>query len=567
MNDQFPNYMDVKPKVPHQIWIMLRIISTLSLLTLIIILMISAHTGLFIFWGLCVPMLPLVFFVAPGLWRNVCPLASTSQLPRELGFTKSLPAAKWIKHYGYFFSIVLGFILIPARHIIFNQNAMALAILLLSVLIIPFVMGIFYKGKSGWCTTLCPVMPFQRAYGQTPFFKVRNHHCRPCVGCTENCYDFNPATSYVLDMNSKDKYQARYRRLFIGSLPGLIHAFYSGQDQSYSVLFQYLYFFENIAISAFVFQILISVIKLNEAKIAMLFSAVALNMYYYYVLPLSVLSVSQQFQFNANSNLSLILQIPISLLTIVWIVRTYRLQDKIIGFFIKKDVQSNALSMSLIEQRKSGISSKLRIKLVGSDRILLADKGENLLEVLERGGVEIESGCRAGACGADPVTLSPKSMETIVAPSSAESRTIKRSGFSINTRFSCCVTVEQDLEITIGADKKITISDTTSSNLSRTQTKKESHHIIVIGGGVSAYTFIDTIRNSTDAESYRVSLFSDENIEYYNRMSIAKLFYNNKGTEDIRLPFQQFRSLDQMYLNTKIVISKWCIENLLFTIL
>ena len=104
MNDQFPNYMDVKPKVPHQIWIMLRIISTLSLLTLIIILMISAHTGLFIFWGLCVPMLPLVFFVAPGLWRNVCPLASTSQLPRELGFTKSLPAAKWIKHYGYFFS-------------------------------------------------------------------------------------------------------------------------------------------------------------------------------------------------------------------------------------------------------------------------------------------------------------------------------------------------------------------------------------------------------------------------------------------------------------------------------
>ena len=103
MNDQFPNYMDVKPKVPHQVWILLRVISTLSLFTLLIILINSPHTGLFIFWGLCVPVLPLVFFVAPGLWRNICPLASSSQLPRELGFTKSLPAAKWIKNYGYFF--------------------------------------------------------------------------------------------------------------------------------------------------------------------------------------------------------------------------------------------------------------------------------------------------------------------------------------------------------------------------------------------------------------------------------------------------------------------------------
>ena len=380
------------------------------------------------------------------------------------------------------------------------------------------------------------------------FFKVRNHHCRPCVGCTENCYDFNPATSYVLDMNSKDKHQARYRRLFIGSLPGLIHAFYSNQDQSFSLLFQYLHFIENIAISAFVFQILISVIKLNEAKIAMLFSAIALNMYYYYVIPLSLVSVSEQFHFSANSDLSLVLQIPISLLTIIWVVRTYRLQEKIIGIFIKKDTPSNALSKSLIEQRTSGIRSKLRIKLIGSDRILLADKGENLLQVLERGGVEIESGCRAGACGADPVTLSPKSVEALEGPSSTESRTIKRSGFSINTRFACCITVEQDLEITIGADKKITISKSTDSDSSQ----KESHHIVVIGGGVSAYAFIDTIRNSADAECYRISLFSDENIEYYNRMAIAKLFYNNKGTEDIRLPFQQFRSLDKLYLNTKI---------------
>jgi hypothetical protein len=35
--------------------------------------------------------------------------------------------------------------------------------------------------KSGWCSSICPLLPVQRLYGQTPFMLVRNSHCAGCV--------------------------------------------------------------------------------------------------------------------------------------------------------------------------------------------------------------------------------------------------------------------------------------------------------------------------------------------------------------------------------------------------
>ena len=34
--------------------------------------------------------------------------------------------------------------------------------------------GIVFKGKSGWCSSICPMLPVQRIYGQTPFKAVGN---------------------------------------------------------------------------------------------------------------------------------------------------------------------------------------------------------------------------------------------------------------------------------------------------------------------------------------------------------------------------------------------------------
>jgi hypothetical protein len=49
-------------------------------------LFVSPAGALFAFFKVIVPVLPLVFFVAPGLWRNICPLAAVNQAPRVFGW-------------------------------------------------------------------------------------------------------------------------------------------------------------------------------------------------------------------------------------------------------------------------------------------------------------------------------------------------------------------------------------------------------------------------------------------------------------------------------------------------
>ena len=85
----FPNYTQMRSRVPVNAWHALRILSVGTVLGLCVVLLVSPTTGLRLWWGLVVPCLPLLFFVAPGLWRNVCPLAGLNQTPRLVGFTRA----------------------------------------------------------------------------------------------------------------------------------------------------------------------------------------------------------------------------------------------------------------------------------------------------------------------------------------------------------------------------------------------------------------------------------------------------------------------------------------------
>ena len=64
-------------------------------------------TGLFVMWKVIIPTLPLLFMVAPGLWRNLCPLAASNQTPRALKLTRALTAPNWLKEYGYVIAFAL----------------------------------------------------------------------------------------------------------------------------------------------------------------------------------------------------------------------------------------------------------------------------------------------------------------------------------------------------------------------------------------------------------------------------------------------------------------------------
>ena len=101
------------------------------------------------------------------------------------------------------------------------------ALLLLGAMAAAFTGGMFLKGKSGWCSTICPLLPVQRIYGQTPLMLVANAHCQPCVGCVKNCYDFNPRAAYLADLHDQDTYWSGYRKYFVGAFPGLVLGFFA----------------------------------------------------------------------------------------------------------------------------------------------------------------------------------------------------------------------------------------------------------------------------------------------------------------------------------------------------
>ena len=86
----FPNYLEMRRRIPIPVWHVVRIVSVCAYIGLCIGLFVRPAGGLFWFFKVVVPLLPITFFVAPGLWRNVCPLAASNQAPRVLGFTVAL---------------------------------------------------------------------------------------------------------------------------------------------------------------------------------------------------------------------------------------------------------------------------------------------------------------------------------------------------------------------------------------------------------------------------------------------------------------------------------------------
>ena len=103
----FPNYMQMTPRVPRRFWDALRALSLVAGLGLCVSLIVWPQVGLFVLWGVLVPLLPLLFFIAPGFWRNICPLAASNQVPRRFGFTRARTLHPTLRAYGFLVPIAL----------------------------------------------------------------------------------------------------------------------------------------------------------------------------------------------------------------------------------------------------------------------------------------------------------------------------------------------------------------------------------------------------------------------------------------------------------------------------
>lgn len=143
-----------------------------------------------VLWGGIIPVLPIVFLLHPGLWRNVCPLASVNMVAARFGRRRSMSPV--MTRRANALGIALFAVLVPLRGAVFERYGQAAAIAALALGTLAVVGGVFFDRKAGFCNAVCPLLAVERLYGQAPLATVSNPRCPSCTLCVRRgCLDLS----------------------------------------------------------------------------------------------------------------------------------------------------------------------------------------------------------------------------------------------------------------------------------------------------------------------------------------------------------------------------------------
>ena len=528
----FPNYIQLRSqsRLPLQLWAWARLGAMVAVLIYVGVLFAAPATGLFLFWRLTVPILPLVFLLAPGLWRNVCPLAAFNQTPRLFKFSRALTPPGWFKEYSFVIGVVVFFVLASSRKWLFNYSGPATGFLVLAALAFAFLGGYLFKGKSGWCSSLCPLYPVQRLYNQTPFVTIPNAHCDPCVGCTKNCYDFNPGVAYLSDLYDEDRYYVNYRKFFAAAMPGFIVAYFTVPDPTDLASFRamYLQFALSLVLSVGVFYVLDSFLKVTVNKITALSGAAAFNLFYWFSLPGWLKAVGSLFGGTPPAWLAWALQAGILALTLIWIARTYRKEPLFLGQLIQGE-ETRIASGAARVLKQAAKQNKLEITFMPNEVRVLADAGRTLLEIAESNNQPVEAGCRMGVCGADPILIL-SGMENLASMSSDEKSTLERLGLGPNCRMACMCRVKGSVTVSLQTSGAVASAPVPTPV---TDFDRSIKRVVIIGNGIAGVTAADYVRRHHP--ECEIHLIGREKHHLYNRMAITRLIYGRSAMSGLYL--------------------------------
>ncbi|MEZ4867291.1 MAG: FAD-dependent oxidoreductase [Caldilineaceae bacterium] len=521
-------------ELPMPLWYVLRVSSVGIALGMSVVLWVRPEMGLFLFWRAFIPMVPLLFFIAPGLWRNICPMAALNQTPRLFHFTQGLTLPKWLQDYGYIVAISLFLLLVTSRKWLFNHNGPALAILILLALSAAFVTGNFFKGKSGWCSSICPLLPIQRIYGQTPFVNVTNTHCQPCIGCTKNCYDLNPKNAYLADLYDEDHHFAAYRKFFVGLFPGFILAFYTmPEPPAITIAAMYGVFALYCLVSLGSFFLIDSLAKVTSNKITVLYGAAALNLYYWFNAPTlgALISTPAPLVFVWG------LRTLVLALTLFWIYRTYQKEAEYIelvlapqSIFVGAPTTKTGVAAGVTADAPAQpVASQPTVTIAPEGTCLAAAMNRTLLDVIESNQLPIEVGCRMGLCGADPICVM-EGMENLSKMSDEERTTLERLGLAPSTRMACMARVRGDVKIALAPERPEVYM---SSVVAGFKYDKSVKRVVIVGNGIAGVTAADHVRRRHP--TCEIHLIGRERHHLYNRMGITRLIYGRSAMQGLYL--------------------------------
>ena len=528
----FPNYTQLPSRVPLVAWHALRVLSVAAAAGLAWLLVVRPEQGLFVLWQLVIPVVPAVFLVAPGLWRNVCPLAALNQLPRLAGFTKGLAHTPAIREYSFVVGIVAFFALVSARKFLFNDDGLATAVLIGGALGLAFLGGVVFKGKSGWCSSVCPMLPVQRLYGQTPFVTVPNAHCKPCVGCTKNCYDFNPGVAYLADQYDDDRRYVGYRRFFAAVFPGFVAAFYLVPDPpAVTVPRLYFEFAAYMAVSLAAFTTLETFAKVRANTLTALFAAVAFNIYYWFASGTIVNAVSELAQADAAPLWVWSIRGAVAAVTAVWLARTLLVERR----FVQLQVATASAPAARLGEgaavalEKAATRESAQVSFKPEGKRVAVQPGQTLLAIAESCGLQIESGCRMGICGADPVAIL-EGMGSVSPLGDDERMTLARLGLADNTRLACCARVDGPVTVSLTPQRRAAARPAAAP---AGRFDPAIKRVVVIGHGIAGVTAADHVRRLHP--ECELTVVGKEKFPLYNRMGITRLIYGRSAMQGLYL--------------------------------
>jgi nitrite reductase (NADH) large subunit len=521
----FPNQTQIPARLSVGTWQAIRVITLLGAIGLAVALVVVPDDGLYVMWKLVIPVLPFLWLVMPGLWRNICPLSASNQTPRVLGLSKGLTAPAWLKEYGFVIAAGLFILFVSLRKVGLDDSGPASALLLLGALGGGFAGGVMLKGKSGWCSSICPLLPIQRLYGQTPYKLVANSHCTPCVGCTKSCYDFNPRVAYLADLNDPDRHWSGRRKLFAAAFPGLVVAFFNLPEarggEEIATLYGQLALY--LAASIAIFFALDALLTVSTHKLTTLFGATGFSLFYWYVSEPWAEPVTWTVRVVAIA------------LAAGWLVRTYakeRAFDAQAGAPAArpsaKPVVDLAAGRSMASHRALSAGAP-EVTFEPEGKHVVAKPGMTLLEAAEAAGLPIESGCRMGVCGADPVCVSD-GMEHLSGISDDERSTLDRLGYADNTRMACCARVQGPVTMKLEPEKPAKLS---LSRIAHFSYDRSVERVVVLGNGIAGVTAADHVRRRHPLA--QIDIVAEESHHLYNRMGIARLIHGRSAMQGLYL--------------------------------
>ncbi|MEJ2613185.1 MAG: ferredoxin [Candidatus Thiodiazotropha sp.] len=272
-------------------WRIAQYLLLVASVVLVALLFLKPTIGLNIFWNVVIPTAPALIVIAPGVWRNICPMATLNLMPQRMGISKQGSLSRHMKARLGFLSLIALFIIVPYRHLSLDTNGERSALMLIAAGLIAFAMGIAFKWRSGWCTTLCPIHPVERLYGISPAKTFKNSRCSHCVRCTSPCPDSTKSMTPAITGPSPLATMSGH--LLIGSFAGFIWGWnqlpdFSGTITVTHYLHVYLWPLDSALISLAVYMFLyqwVVLTKEGRRTLIKVFATIAVSTYYWFRIP------------------------------------------------------------------------------------------------------------------------------------------------------------------------------------------------------------------------------------------------------------------------------------------